>query len=209
MKVYIIEANEPVDFFDERLDGAATKALLNAFDIKCMYRMALDKDNLEKALLEACRDRYDCIHLSCHGDTGGISIAGRQFITWNEFSIIFQNERNMPGTIVMAACKGGTIGMPRAFINKLNRPTIIFGSTESLSFEAYCTAWTILYTNLRFISVTKGKGKKVEVPSARRALWKICACVNKSFVYRRYDGKKARYVRYPPLGAQFEINRKV
>ena len=63
MKVSIIEANNPDDFYDECLDGAATMSLLKTLDVEFTYRMALDEANFDKSLREACNKPTDCIHL--------------------------------------------------------------------------------------------------------------------------------------------------
>ncbi len=207
MKVFVIEANDPDDFYDERLDGAATKSLLSALGIDCCYRIALNAENFEKALLEACKNRYDCIHLSCHGNLSGISIAGQYHMDWDEFTDIFQSKKNQvhwSGTLVMATCHGGTRQLSKSFRNKNVRPTIIFGSTKALTFSDYCTAWSILYSNIHYVDRKRG-GQKVRTPSAIKALQKICACVDSSFVYRRYVRSKRRYVRFPSFGARFFI----
>lgn len=206
MKVSIIEANDPDDFYDNRLDGVATRSLLETLGVEFTYRISLDEDNFDKSLSEACNNSSDCIHLSCHGNKSGISIAGDLDLGWEKFADKFQKYTSMPTTLVMATCHGGEHELAKVFQTKTNKPIIIFGSTEALSFADYCVAWSLLYTNFSFRGVKK-QGQQMRTPLAKKALRKICASVNNSFVYRRFDDSKGRYLRFPSLGDEYSITK--
>lgn len=207
MKVSIIEANHPDDFYDGRLDGAATKSLLDMMQIECCYKIALNLECFEKSLMEACAEASDVIHLACHGDEHGIQLSDGTDLSWEDLSHQFQDSKTMPNTLVMATCHGGVRGLASAFQEKENRPTIIFGSTKSLCFEDYCVAWSLLYTNIEFSKVTTS-GKKIRRPSAKKALEKICASVDNSFVYRRFNSSRGSYVRFPKVKDRYSVVRK-
>jgi len=199
LKVFIIEATAPRDFYTRRMDGIAARALLNILGISNELRLVLDQKHLERALQEARRGGYNVLHLSCHGGEDGIEISNSDSVTWSDLSSLFQQSKFRPRAIVMSACCGATTHVRAAFKQSSNKPEIIFGSIDRRDFGDYVVAWTLLYREF----VVNGLSKA----SAQTALKQIHAVGHKSFLYYRWDGTKYRVYPYNCSYNIFEVEK--
>lgn len=195
MKILVVEANNPEDFYRERLDGRGVHTLLDAMQVKSELRMVLRPKYLRAAIIRAARD-FDVLHLSCHGDEDGISIVDAD-LSWEEFVDLFRDTPHDLPALVLSSCCGASSDITRAFATSAKRPRIIFGSTEALTYGDYCVAWAILYNRFRTNGVSRD--------SARQAMKQINAVVHQSFVYRRWDEQTKRYLKYPRSGEKYEV----
>lgn len=194
MKVHIIEASHPDDFFEENLDGVSTHHLLNTMQVEHRLRTVLTLSYLKKAIAEA--GGYDVLHLSCHGNSKGIGLPDDTDLSWQEFADLFPKNDASPA-LVMSACCGGSKIVATAFENHKHPPSFIFGSEKSLGFDTYAAAWALLYRTLG----RKGLSKEV----GQDAMEEITAVFHSSFVYRRWDADENGYLRYPGKDRRFVI----
>ncbi len=178
MKLLIIEASYPKDFFSERLDGHVTHHLTKLLRIDSKLVYALDKRHLAKAVTLAAKGGYDVVHLSCHGADDGIAVTDNTDIDWPDFVQLNAN-RYSPEALVMSSCYGAADGLADEFEKVKSRPKIIFGSTDERDYNEYAVTWTILYNLFR----TDGVHRVV----AREALRAINAIVHRNFRYLRWD----------------------
>lgn len=202
--VYIIDSNYPEDHYAERADGIVAQYILKALGIKADLRIALDRKHFRKAVKRALHAGCDVLHVSTHGNEESIAVCNDQRgsglpegYEWREFVDLFQGRYDPPTALVMSACNGASIGLAQAFTVAKKRPTIIIGSSDGRSPADYVAAWALLYR--RF----KRKGIKRNV--AQQALEDIGAVVHRNFRYLRWDDKRARYLRYPGVGARFDV----
>ncbi|WP_426409227.1 hypothetical protein [Bradyrhizobium ganzhouense] len=198
MRVLIIESGRADDFYNDELDGPSTLQLLKLQGYKPDIRYALDRTHLKRAIAEATASRYRVVHLSCHGSSTGIFLGDLTKVSWASLATYFQGGRYCPAVLVMSACKGASSGISEAFADCDDRPEIIFGSRKSLNYDDYAVAWAILYRRLDMKSLRR---------AAQLALREICAVVDPSFMYRRWDDDSERYLNYPHAGVQYEIKQ--
>lgn len=201
MKLLIIEASYPKDFFSERIDGHVTHHLTKLLGIDSKLIYALDKKHLEKAISVAAQNDYDVVHLSCHGADDGIAVTDNTNIDWPDFVQFFNAKRYSPEALVMSSCCGAADGLADEFEKLTSRPKIIFGSTDERSYNEYAVAWTILYN----LFCTSGVHRDV----AREALRAINAIVHRNFRYLRWDDNRGAYLQYPGEGRRFEVTEKI
>ncbi len=195
--VYIIESTYPTDFYHGTLDGPVAQSLLNILRIRNRLRMVLDLKHLKKAFREANRDKFDVMHLSCHGDENGIDLAKDRELDWPEFTELFQESSLVPKALIMSSCCGAASGIGQAFAKVPQRPLIIFGSVDRRSYGEYATAWTLLYHRFKASGVTRG--------AAQVVLQQINAAVSRKFLYRRWDAEQKKYLSYPRRGVRYEV----
>jgi len=200
MRLLIVEASYPKDFFSERLDGPATHHLTKLLRIESRLLYALDKKHLAKAIALGANDGYDVLHLSCHGGDDGVAVTDSTHIDWPEFVKLFTDNHYRPSALIMSSCCGAADGLADEFEKAGSRPKIIFGSTDERTYNEYAVAWTILYNLFR----TDGVHRDV----AREALRAISAIVHRNFRYLRWnDGRKA-YLEYPGEGRRYEVTER-
>jgi hypothetical protein len=200
VKLLIIEASDPEDFFDETLDGPVTYHLAKLLQIDSLLVYALDEDHLEKAIALAAKHHYNAIHLSCHGDEDGIAVTDCTNIDWPDFVQLFNSQKYSPEALIMSSCHGAGDGLADEFTKVRLRPKIIFGSRDKRNYIEYAVAWTILYR----LFATKGIDRKV----GQRALRAICSVAHKNFRYLRWHDNKKEYVQFPGEGRRYEIVEK-
>ena len=201
MKLLIIEASYPKDFFSERLDGNVTYHLTKLLRIDSKLVYALDKRHFGKAIALGAKGSYDVVHLSCHGADEGIAVTDNTDIDWPDFVQLFNANRYSPEALIMSSCCGAADGLAEEFENVVSRPKIIFGSTDERYYNEYAVAWTILYN----LFLTKGVHRDV----AREALRAISAVVHPNFRYLRWHDGREAYLQFPGEGRHYEVTEKV
>ena len=195
-KVFIVDTNYPEDFYADRADGAIAQQIFKALGIKADLRLALDRKHFDKAVHRACRYRCDVLHVCCHGDKDGIGLCNdRKGFAWDHFVELFEN--HAPKAIVMSACCGASDDLANAFAEAPLRPEIIIGSSDERYPTDYVAAWGLLYRRFDRSGITK--------QAAQRVLADICATVNPSFRYLRWDENAARYRKFPGGGRNYEV----
>jgi hypothetical protein len=123
MRVFIAEASNANDFYQETLDGKSVQNLLNTIGVENQFRMVLSPRNLQKAIKEASAGCYDIFHLSCHGDDDGIVVVDDR-LNWSDFAQRFRRIKGDPPALVMSSCCGATSGIRRAFENSGAHPHV-------------------------------------------------------------------------------------
>jgi hypothetical protein len=201
MKVLIIEASYPKDFYKGQLDGHVTQELTRLLGIQSDLLYALDKPHFEKAIAHAAKGDYDVVHVSCHGDDVGIAVTNNSPIDWPAFVELFRKHKCSPHALVMSSCCGASDDLANEFEKVPWGPNIIFGSIDDRNYNEYAVAWTILYNLFK----TKGVHRDV----AREALRAIRAVAHNNFRYLRWSDDMKVYRQYPPEGRRFEVMEKV
>lgn len=200
LKVYIVEASNSEDFFDQSLDGVSVHSFFNTIGIDSKLRMVLNKKYLKKAVGEAIEDGFDVLHLSCHGNDDGIALSDKTNLSWVEFAALFPRFDKAPA-LVMSSCRGAVKGISNAFVDKRHPPPFIFGSEKTLRYDTYAAAWALLYRQLSRHGLSRETGQE--------AMEHIIAVFHISFVYRRWDDKARKYLQYPSKHSKYEVVRKV
>lgn len=78
-------------------------------------------------------------------------------------------------------------------------PGIIFGSKDERTYGEYATAWALLYHRFQLAGVTKD--------AAKHALKQINATIGNTFVYRRWDSAKKKFLSYPPDTVKYAVRK--
>jgi hypothetical protein len=107
MKVLIVEASYPKDFYKGQLDGHVTQALTRLLGVKSDLLYALDMPHLEKAIAHAAAGGYDVAHVSCHGDDVGIAVTNNSSINWPDFVGLFAKYKCSPHAYVLMLWRDG------------------------------------------------------------------------------------------------------
>ena len=97
----------------------------------------------------------------------------------------------------MSSCRGAATGIKDAFEKVQTRPTLIVGTTADKYPADYVAAWALLYRDFRRNGIEKG--------TAQEALKSICAVIDDSFRYFRWDDDAGKYLRFPKVGQRFEV----
>jgi hypothetical protein len=197
MKILIIEASYPDDFYDETLDGQLTLGLTKILGIEAKLVFTVNHEHFEKALTHAVENDYTVIHISCHGGGDGIALTDNTQVSWENLAKLFQTSRLRPDALVMSACCGAARGLADAFKTVDYRPKIMFGSMDKRTYRDYALAWSILYNRFERHGVRRD--------IAQQALKEICAVVHKNFRYFRWDDNKKSYRHFPLAGVRYSV----
>ena len=197
MKVLIIESGSPGDFYDNQLDGNSTSQLLRLLGIAYEMRVVLDEQWLSNAIKHVRDEKFDVVHISCHGDKNCIQLANGKCIDWQSLATLFQRHKAHPSALVMSSCCGVASGIGRAFADIRFQPKIIFGSTDARRYHDYAVAWAILYRVFLLNNVDR--------EAAQQALAHINAVVSPKFKYRRWDDKDGKYLVFPGRDANYGV----
>lgn len=189
LSVLIAESVGAEDFYFNRTDGFAANEVLRIQQVRSRYRIAFDRKSLNRAILEADRDDYGILHISCHGDDEQIGLTDGTAINWPDLAGDLLPFANSDRALVLSSCSGGYVGVTKAFQKAGVAFQYVFGSTSpaGVGFTDSCLAWSILYSQI----VEHGFSR----PALRSTLDKINAVVPGDFVYRRWNG--SRYLHYP------------
>lgn len=189
ISVFIAESVSPADFYIGQTDGRAAFEVVRLHQVRCEYRVVLDRLRLKKAVREALNGDFGVFHLSCHGADDGVRLSDRTDLSWTELAEILKPLASVDRLLVMASCSGGYAGLGTELRKAGAVFGYVFGSTaeEGVAFTHSCLAWSVLYNRL------------IEGKFTRRGVKKTIDRINGiaigDFVYRRWDG--ARYLHYP------------
>ena len=186
--VYIVEALNPKDFYERRLDGHAANEMLRILGTRTQYRIAFTQALLRRAITEAAEGNFEVLHFSSHGDSAGVELTNGKTLNWAQFVDLIRPASGPNKALVMATCGGGDKELTKALIGAGVKFGWVFGSTaDTIAFSDSCLAWSILYNRL-FDHGFERKDLKVTLEA-------INAAIDGDFVYRRWDGR--RYLHYP------------
>jgi hypothetical protein len=150
-------------------------------------------------IASACRERGLEVTVAERGPAPLVGALGGAFgaLSWATFAGYFQGGGYCPDALVISACKGASTGIGEAFASRDRRPKIIFGSITNRAYDDYAVAWAILYRRFGRSGVHR--------EAAQKALRDICATVHHSFVYRRWDDEREKYLKFPFTGIEYEV----
>jgi hypothetical protein len=209
LRVFIIESPNPKDVLEERSEQKPLEYICKAmghqafsffvkssreFEESCSYISSLEGDN-SKSIVPLC------IHISAHGNKEGLCF-GPDFLDWDEVAElllpILEMEYKEEIFLIVSAC--GTdnqkishkIQNLRVSNSKLKPPKyIIVFNQEKVNWDDAILAWTILYHQIEKINYN-------EKESVMGLLDRIKGSRFGSLVYRRWNNKKKKYIRYIP-----------
>jgi hypothetical protein len=192
-KILVAESVASEDFYEENCEGHVVLAIAKVLHWRANYKMALDASTLCRAIKHASSNRYDILHLSCHGDEDGIELTDGSELSWEDLAACFRSPSQSLRALVVSSCVGGDAGVAEAFRNSTRPPTVIFGAEgrkrKRITFPGACISWPILYTSLARTGLT---------PEAfKDAVTKMNLITKHEFVYRRWH--EGKYRRYPAL----------
>ena len=186
--VYILESLKPKDFYERQLDGHAANEVLRVLGTRAEYRIAFTKALVERAIAEASAGKFEVLHFSSHGHSGGIRLTDGTRLSWAEFAEVVRPASGEDKALVMATCGGGDRELTKALVKAGVVFGWVFGSTsDEVYFVDSCLAWSILYNRLY--------DHGFEREDLKITLKAINAAIVGDFVYRRWTGKK--YLHYP------------
>ena len=102
LRVLIVESSYPKDFHNQELDGLSVSSLLTTIRVTNRLLYVLDKKHLKKAISEGISQRFNILHLSCHGGETGIALSDNHQPTWEEFAHVFQNVASAPAVLIIS-----------------------------------------------------------------------------------------------------------
>jgi len=189
-KILIVESVFAKDFYKGNREGQVVEAIARVLHWQPEYKIALDKGHLCKAIETAATDSYDILHISCHGDAGGIQLTDETELSWDDLASCFRGLNPIPKALVISSCVGGDAGVARAFRRNGRRPNVIFGAEaqdpNEITFPGACISWPVLYTSLAQTGLT--------AEAFKDAVTKMNLITKHKFVYRRWhDGNYRRY----------------
>ncbi|ESX20338.1 hypothetical protein X747_29100 [Mesorhizobium sp. LNJC384A00] len=189
MSVFIAESVSPVDFYIGRTDGRAAFEVVRLHQVRCEYRVVLDRLRLKKAVREALKGDFGVFHLSCHGADDGVRLSDGTDLSWTELAEILKPLASVDRLLVMACCSGGYAGLATELRKAGAVFGYVFGSTAEagVTFTHSCLAWSALYNGL-----IEGKFTRKGV---QKTIDRINGIAIGDFVYRRWGG--AKYLHYP------------
>jgi hypothetical protein len=190
LSVYIVESNSPEDFFLNRLDGLAASEVLKVRGVPYRYKVVFNRAMLERAITDAARLHPWVFHISCHGNENGIVLADGTPIPWSELARLCRDLAAPRCALVNASCEGCSDALASAFGRSSHQFGFVFGATKPVGFTDSCIAWSILYNEI----AQAGNGN---ITTLRRAMTRINAAIEGSFVYIRWDKDKKRYFSFP------------
>jgi hypothetical protein len=199
--VFVDESVEAEDFYEGRTDGFAANEVLKIQQVRTSYKMVFDRDHLTRAIRDARAGNFQVLHISAHGNDGGISLTDGDFVTWLDLAGLLRPFGGVPSkassVLVVSSCLGGYVGLSKALQKRNVAFRFIFGSTASagVGFTHSCLAWSILYN--RFVELGSSR---FDLAKLRTTLDQINQVVPGAFVYRRWNGSV--YLRYPKFATQ-------
>lgn len=207
MKVFIIESPSPNDLLEARNERNSLVNMCKMFNYQASSFFTYSKEDFETIIKYLCNVNLDtneilCLHISCHGNTGGICI-GADFINWLEVTQlllpVFNNKKIGKQTfIVISSC--GASGQEITHVvnsksegsrKKLNCPSYIFvSSEETVQWDDSLLCWSILYHQLSKLS-------RIDRKNVQVVLRKIAHFGN--LLYFRWDEEKLKYLKFNPV----------
>lgn len=156
--VHIIETLKSGDLFNGRQIGYWLSQILRIEQIDCDYHYAGNRVQFAQALLAywqkraSSTDAYCVLHLSCHGDAGGIGIGDFDYAKWAELDAPLRalNECVCGRLVLSMATCNGLIAevLAKQESDKLPFQWLI-GSPESVKFDDCAIAFSVLYHQLK------------------------------------------------------------
>ncbi|WP_042347412.1 hypothetical protein [Bacillus massiliigorillae] len=173
MKVFIIESASPLEIIKGRTEGGALKEICEMMDYDVLSFFVKSKDefieicnylsSIECVVREKSEDEPICIHLSFHGDEGGIQI-GRDKVDWKDIADCLYPMFNMDYSedilLSISACGADNCDIHYCIENLIAKngmkpPRYIFIiDEEEVLWRDAILNWTILYHQIVHISTS-------------------------------------------------------
>ena len=143
--VFILESEGASDLVDRRSEGEGLERLLPLMEYKCVLRKADCRAAFLNHLEVFSRSGCEILHISCHGNTQGLGLTNGDFVTWVELFAALK-KTNVPFILNLSSCEAtGQDELIKLFNSSDDRPFMIAGSSESLTWDEAFIAWGLIY----------------------------------------------------------------
>lgn len=183
-RVLIVESNDPIELYEQQREGVLLGDLLLLLGIRSTYRVCVNESQLRRALHEAADQKFDAVHISCHGTTQGITLTNGNAVSWSQLAKMCGSKMKKK-LLVISACQSGQADLADALSESSRAPSVIVGTQEDIEWRKAALAWQLLYHWL------------ADRMPINKALKKVEAVLDLNLTYRRWTGK-----RYIPLREQ-------
>jgi hypothetical protein len=156
--VHIIESPADFDLLDGRTEGRVLLEALNLSSVPAAYSLVTTCTTLDEALgnrLIQASDYYKRIpilHLSLHGNSQGIELTDKYFITWHDLRELLLpiNQRFGNALLVCLSSCFGAAGCRMAMYENLPIPFVaLVGHLESATWSDAAVGFVAFYHRLR------------------------------------------------------------
>lgn len=141
--VFIIESLDPDDEGNGRFEGIFLSHVLRLHGKNPKYKYVRTRRELEKAIKNFAASDYRYLHLSCHGDPGGLCTTNQEEINSDELGELLQP--HMEGKrLFISACKMVHSDLAKAVI-PISGCNSVVGPTENIAFTDSAIVWAAIY----------------------------------------------------------------
>lgn len=213
VKIAVVESPNPIDLFDERSESeglvSACKLIghqsisffaksRREFREICLYLASADTKHASKYPSAAL-----FLHLSCHGNKGGISFGSSKLLTWKALVQDVKPILNNPYyqgnfALSISSCGSGEHDMDEHILNKIEEddsikiPQYIFSIPGcSVNWDDALIAWVLFYHKLSSIQLSD----KIRIQAALKEIYKGTGL---RFSYHRWDDQDKGYKTFTP-----------
>ncbi|MFH0897503.1 MAG: hypothetical protein V1850_05610 [Candidatus Bathyarchaeota archaeon] len=180
--LYIIESPSDEDFFDKRTEGGLLLEALRLSQVSNQpqapveYRLVVSEQSFDKAMLEdlprmliQLKGVIPILHMSMHGNEGGLQLTDRTDIPWKELAKLLSdiNRHYANGELIVcvSACKGFYGGMMQFFERRRRPFKALVGPWNQPNWEDAAVAYVTFYHLL----MNKGRTVKTSVEAMKMA----------------------------------------
>lgn len=182
LSVLIVESPGLEDITSGDREGDILARQLQLIRIPCEYKSIHKADLLIEVIKE--HNKYDVIHLSCHGNENALYFTDKSRLNWDELQKIlltFGSDR----LVVLSACNSAffkpdaTLAefLKRFTFNTLKPPKCIFTMSGNFYFADGVLAWGLFY---RKFSEELKENKTSVLSCTSRMIYKSLSCVKKA-----------------------------
>lgn len=146
LSVFVIESVGANDLVDRRSEGRVVAQALELLGMPCVFKEAMCKDDLFTLLEVFVRSGCSVLHLSCHGNDGGVGLTNGDYVSWNE---LFTKLEPFMGSkhLFLSSCSAvATDRLVRLFETSDRRPFEVVGSPDDIEWRHAHLAWSMIYS---------------------------------------------------------------
>ena len=158
MMIHILESPSAEDLYAGRVEGSAISSHLLLSGIRPTYNIILNLGTLSKALQDIAAEsagKRVVVHLSCHGNTRGIQLAGANgagdFVEWKDLRPLLKelSDRVGPFLLSMSVCEGAAASLVGMTFDEAEVPdVVVLGPKETVDWADSALAFSVFYRML-------------------------------------------------------------
>jgi hypothetical protein len=156
--VHVVESPSSEDLLDGRTEGRVLLEALGLSNVPATYNLVTSRSTLIEALgyrlVEAMDSwgRFPILHLSFHGNSNGVALTDREFISWHDLRQLLLpiNQATGGGLIVCLSSCFGASGCRMAMHENQPLPFLaLVGHPESVCLSDVAVGFVAFYHRLR------------------------------------------------------------